>query len=86
MRPDIIGKTQKTKVTFERQADGKIRATSTPWDEPKVILRGEALEARWLDGVIQVVRKALEHDEANPVFEPYDRYGYDVIGASEVDA
>ena len=35
---EILLKADKVTVTFERLEDGKIRATSTSWDDAKVIL------------------------------------------------
>jgi hypothetical protein len=51
-------KTDNTAITFARQADGTIRMTRLGWDEAKILLVGEALEVRMLDGHIAGFRQA----------------------------
>jgi hypothetical protein len=42
---EILLKADKVTVTFERLEDGKIRVTTTSWDDAKVILPNQGLEA-----------------------------------------
>src|SRR4029077_16322121 len=41
---DVLLKADKVSVVFERIADGKIRVTTTSWDDAKVILPNHVLE------------------------------------------
>jgi hypothetical protein len=43
-------------VTLEALKDGKIRVNSSSWAEPAVLLPNETLEARWVDGQLNLVR------------------------------
>jgi hypothetical protein len=60
---------------------GKIRVTSLLWEAPKVILKGEVLEVRNVDGVLHIARKLRYHDEWDPKVEPYDPYGQGTVAA-----
>jgi hypothetical protein len=40
-----------------------------------VILKGEVLEIRNVDGRLHIARKVKFHDEWDPAVEPYDPYG-----------
>jgi hypothetical protein len=40
--------------------------------DPKVILKGEVLEVRNVDGSIQIGRKTKKHDDWNPAIPDYD--------------
>ena len=44
-------------ITIVREPDGKMRLTSRSWEGEKVFLRDQVLEARNVDGRIQVARK-----------------------------
>jgi hypothetical protein len=52
-----LGTTEGTTISVSRETDGKIRITSQPWPEPKVILKGEVLEFRNVGGCLHIVRK-----------------------------
>jgi hypothetical protein len=41
---EILLKADKVSVVFERLADGKIRVTTTSWDDAKVILPNQVVE------------------------------------------
>jgi hypothetical protein len=45
-----------------------MRVTSGSWDGEKVILKGEVLEVRNVDGRLHIARKPRQHDEWDPVF------------------
>jgi hypothetical protein len=55
--------------------------TSLLWEAPKVILKGEVLEVRNVDGVLHIARKLRYHDEWDPAVEPYDPYGPGTMAA-----
>jgi hypothetical protein len=38
-----LATTEKTTIVIERQAEGKIRVSSSPWDAEKVFLRAQVL-------------------------------------------
>jgi hypothetical protein len=58
-----LGTTESTTLALSRETDGKIRVTSLLWEAPKVILRGEVLEARNVDGRLHIARKPRHHDD-----------------------
>jgi hypothetical protein len=62
-------------VSLEALPDGKIRANTSAWSAPKVILRNEVPEVRVLDGQLRLARKERFHDDGDPPVEPYDPYG-----------
>jgi len=70
-----LGTTESATLALTREAGGKIRVTSLLWPEPKVILRGEVLEVRNVDGRLHIARNVGYHDEWDPKVEPYDPYG-----------
>jgi hypothetical protein len=80
-----LATTEKSTIVIERQPDGKMRATSGSWDGEKVILKGQVLELRNVDGRLHVVRKERRPDEWDPpipVYDPYspgDSHDFDVI-------
>jgi hypothetical protein len=43
--------------------EGKIRVTSSSWDDEKVILKDQVLEVRNVDGRLHVARKSRDHDD-----------------------
>jgi hypothetical protein len=49
--------------------------TSLLWPSPKVILKGEVIEIRNVDGSLHIARKAKYHDEWDPPVPEYDPYG-----------
>ena len=53
---DILLKADKVTVTFERLADGKIRATTTSWDDHKVIMPNQVLEVAIVGKQVGLVR------------------------------
>jgi hypothetical protein len=67
-----LGTTESTTSAVARVDGGKIRITSLLWPEPKVLLKGEVLEVRNVDGTIQLARKTKYHDEWDPAVEPCD--------------
>jgi hypothetical protein len=67
--------TDKATLVCEKAPEGKIRVTSNAWASEKVILKGEVLEVRNVDGRLQIARKERRHDEWDPPIEPYDPYG-----------
>jgi hypothetical protein len=82
MRTDTLEKvleklavTDKATLVCEKAPEGKIRVTSSIWGSEKVILKGEVLEVRSVDGRLQVARKERRPDEWDPPIEPYDPYG-----------
>jgi len=72
-----LATTESTTLTLKREDGGKIRNTSLLWPEPKVILKGEVLEIRNVDGVLHIARKARKPDEWDPPLPVYDPYGPD---------
>jgi hypothetical protein len=58
-----LGTTETTTLNVRREEGGKIRVASLLWEAPKVILRGEVLEVRNVDGVLQIARKRRYHDD-----------------------
>jgi hypothetical protein len=53
---EILLKADKVSVVFERAAEGKIRVTSTSWDDAKVILPNQVLEAATIGKQVALVR------------------------------
>jgi hypothetical protein len=45
-----LATTEKTTLAIAREEGGKIRVTSGSWDGEKVILKGQVLEVRNVDG------------------------------------
>ena len=50
LQPEILFKTDKTTLEVEALADGKIKVRPSAWDDAKVIMPGDALEVRAVDG------------------------------------
>lgn len=67
--------TDKTTLAIEKVPEGKVRVTSSAWADERVILKGEVLEVRNVEGRLHVARKAGNHDEWDPPIAPYDPYG-----------
>ena len=53
---EILLKADKVSVVFERTADGKIRATTTSWDDAKVISPNQVLEVAVIGKQVWLVR------------------------------
>jgi hypothetical protein len=53
---EILLKADKVTVTFERTAEDKIRVTTTSWDDAKVILPNQVLEAAVIGKQVGLVR------------------------------
>jgi hypothetical protein len=70
-----LATTEKTTIAIAREEGGKIRVTSGSWDGEKVILKGQVLEVRNVDGRLYVARKAKKPDEWDPPIAAYDPYG-----------
>ena len=71
--------TDRATLVLEKLADGKIRVTSTSLVEDKVVLPGQVLEIRSLDGRIRISRKERLPDAGDPPRVPndYDPYQTD---------
>lgn len=62
---DVIEKlayTDDTNVVVTKLDGGKFKVTSKSWDDFKVILPGEVLELRMVDGRIRIARKHKHRD------------------------
>jgi hypothetical protein len=55
---------------------GKIRVSSTSWDEPRVVLEDQTLDARSVNGQLRIAVKERVHDEGDPVPVPSDYEPY----------
>jgi len=53
---DVLLTADKVSVVFERLADGKIRVTTSSWDDAKVILPNQVLEAAVIGKPVGLVR------------------------------
>ena len=53
---EVLLKADKVTLTFERTAESKIRVTTTSWDDAKVILPNQALEAAIIGKQVGLVR------------------------------
>jgi hypothetical protein len=53
---EVLLKADKVSVVFERLADGKIRVTTTSWDDAKVIWLNQVLEAAVIGKQVGLVR------------------------------
>jgi hypothetical protein len=80
-----LATTEKTMLAIAREEGGKIRVTSGSWDGEKVILKGQVLEVRNVDGRLYVSRKAKKPDEWDPPIPAYDPYGPGTGVAGDVD-
>jgi hypothetical protein len=52
----VLLKADKVTVTFERTAEDKIRVTTTSWDDAKVILPNQVIEAAVIGKPVGLVR------------------------------
>jgi hypothetical protein len=53
---EILLKADKVSVVFERIEGGKIRVTTSSWDDPKVILANQVLEVASIGKQVGLVR------------------------------
>jgi hypothetical protein len=53
---EVLLKADSVSVVFERTADGKIRVTTSSWDDAKVILPNQVLEAAIIGKQVGLVR------------------------------
>ena len=53
---DVLLKADKVSVVFERLADGKIRATTSSWDDAEVIWPNQVLEVATVGKQVGLVR------------------------------
>jgi hypothetical protein len=60
---------------IERAPEGKICVTSGSWEGEKVILKGQVLEIRNVEGRLHVARKERRPAEWDPPIAPFDPYG-----------
>ena len=74
---DRLALTDKATLVLEKLPDGKIKATSNSFDEPKVIGVDQVLEARFFEGKVRIARKERLPDAGDPPRTPstYDPYG-----------
>jgi len=70
-----LGTTDGVTLAIRRETDGKMRVTSTLWEDAKVFKRDEVLEVRNVEGRLHIARKGRHPDEWDPPIEPYDPYG-----------
>jgi hypothetical protein len=61
-----LATTEKATLVFARDTEGKIRVTSGSWDREKVILKGQVLEVRNIEGRLHIARKTRHHDDWDP--------------------
>jgi hypothetical protein len=65
-----LATTEKTTLALAREEGGKIRVTSGSWEGEKVILKGQVLEVRNVDGRLYVARKAKSTTSGTRRFRP----------------
>jgi hypothetical protein len=66
MRPETLLKSEKTSIALEGVGEGKIRANTASWDDPKVILPGQALMVYAEGKTLHVVRVARQPAAPEP--------------------
>jgi hypothetical protein len=79
-----LATTDKATLVFEKAPEGKVRVTASTWASENVILKGEVLEVRNVDGQVRVARKAKHHDDRDPPIEPYEPYGPGEVVSADV--
>ena len=63
-------------MAFKREDGGKVRVTSLLWEALKVILKGEVLEVRNVDGALHIARKIKRiMTTGTHRSRPYNPYG-----------
>ena len=67
-------------LVCEKAPKGKVRMTTSSWASEKVILKGEVLKVRNVDGQLHVARKEHRPDEWDPPIEPYVPMGEAIQG------
>ncbi len=68
-------KTDTATIAVEAAPEGRMRVGAAAWEDARVILNGEVLELRNMDGRIRVARTTREPDDLNvpvPVCAPMD--------------
>ena len=75
-----LATTDKATLVFEKAPEGKVRVTASTWASEKVILKGEVLKVRNVDGQLHVARKERRPDEWDPPIEPYVPMGEAIQG------
>ena len=68
-------KTDTATIAVEAAPEGRMRVGAAAWEDARVILNGEVLELRNMDGRIWVARTTREPDDLNvpvPVYAPMD--------------
>ncbi len=66
IQPETLLKTDGTTLVIEARKDGKFVVKSKAWEENKVIMPDQAVELRWQDGQVHVIRKARVSEPAAP--------------------
>jgi hypothetical protein len=64
-----LGTTESTTLLLKREDGGKIGVASMLWEDAEVILKGEVLEIRNVDGRLHIARQVRHHDEWDPPVE-----------------
>ena len=60
---EVLAIADDTQVVIAKLPDGKFKATSKSWDEPKVFLPGQVLEVRMMGDRVRIARKVKHQDE-----------------------
>jgi hypothetical protein len=66
MRTEPPLKTDKATFAVEALPEGKIGVRTAACEDARVILKGQVLELRNMDGQIRIARKAREYDHRDP--------------------
>jgi hypothetical protein len=64
---EVLLKADKVTVTFQRTAEDKIRVTTTSWDDAKVILPNQVLEAAMIGKQVDKPNAYLDIDDTGLV-------------------
>jgi len=75
MKGDPLRISEKATIVAGRLPERKIRVTSTSFTEEKVILKGEVLEIRNIDGRLRIARKDRFPNAGDQPVPPYDPMG-----------
>ena len=68
---EVLLKADKVVLVIERISDGKIRVTTTSWDDAKVILPNQVLEVATIGkqvGLVRVESRSLTWTSTTPVW------------------
>jgi hypothetical protein len=84
MRPEKVLKklavTDKITLVLEHVKggkNGKIRVSATPWEDARVVVDGEVLEVRALDGQLRISVKERHYDDGDPEPVPFEYNPYE---------